>query len=155
MAAAIGAGNKSVVAEWENAVSVPIGMRKRRLIELLGGKRWKVLREAFTAGEGMPQRWKQAVRWYRRASRSIGNRLTVGEVVVLATLNETRALTKIDELRHHYSGRDGGWQGNASNPMPAGGTVRLTEDAAYGLRWIELLNGITLDPRRSLVGKLP
>jgi transcriptional regulator with XRE-family HTH domain len=117
VAEAVGAGNKSVVAEWEGAVSVPSGLRKRQLIELLEGKRWKMFREAVMVGEGMPQRWKQAVRWYRRASRSIGNRRTVGEVI-LATLNETRALTTIDELRHHYSGRDGGWPFNPSTPMP-------------------------------------
>ena len=36
--------------------------------------------------------------------------------------------------------------------MPAGATVRLAEDAAYGLRWTEIVTGITTDPRRSLVG---
>jgi DNA-binding XRE family transcriptional regulator len=66
VAVAVGAGNKSVVAEWENDVSVPSGVRKRRLIELLDGKRWKTLREAATVVEGMPQRWQHAVRWYRR-----------------------------------------------------------------------------------------
>ena len=34
VAVAVGAGNKSVVAEWENAASVPSGVHKRRLIEL-------------------------------------------------------------------------------------------------------------------------
>jgi len=33
-------------------------------------------------------------------------------------------------------------------------TVRLAEDAAYGLRWTEIVNGITVDPRCSLVGVL-
>jgi DNA-binding transcriptional regulator YiaG len=39
VASAVDAGNKSVVAEWENGVKVPSGMRRRRLLELLEGKR--------------------------------------------------------------------------------------------------------------------
>jgi DNA-binding transcriptional regulator YiaG len=154
VAAVVGARNKSVVAEWESASRVPSGVRKRRLIELLEGKRWTVLREAVILGEGMPQRWNQALRWYRRASRSVANRRTVGEVI-LATLKETRGLSTIDELRHHYQGRDGGWPANQWTSMPAGATARLAEDAAYGLRWTEIVSGIRVDPRCSLVGVVP
>src|SRR4051812_33697084 len=82
VAVALGAGNKSAVAEWENEVSVPSDVRKRRLIELLDGKRWNVLREAATVGEGMPQRWQHAVRSYRRASREVAKRRTVGEAIL-------------------------------------------------------------------------
>jgi DNA-binding XRE family transcriptional regulator len=154
VAAAVGASHKSVVTEWESAVTVPSGLRKRRLIELLEGKLWKVLREGVMVGEKLPLRWKQAVRRYRRASRSVGTRRTVGEAI-LSTLNETRELTTISELLQHYRGRDSGWPRNPSTPMPAGATVRLAEDAAFGLRWIEIVTGITFDPRASLVGILP
>jgi transcriptional regulator with XRE-family HTH domain len=154
VAAAVGSRNKSVVAEWESAVRVPSGLRKHRWIELLEGKRWTVLREAVMLGEGMPQPWNQALRWYRRASRSVANRRTVGEVI-LATLKETRGLSTIDELRHHYQGRDAGLPANPSTSMPAGATARLAEDAAYGLRWTEIVSGIWVDPRCSLVGVVP
>ncbi len=134
-----------------NGINVPSGVRKRRLIELHEGKRWKLLREAVIGCEGMPQHWRQAVRWYRRASRGVLNRRTVGEVIV-ATLEETRELTTIIELRQHYRERDCGGSANSSMSMPVGATARLAEDAAYGLRWTEIVSGITVDPRGSLVG---
>ena len=103
----------------------------------------------------MPTRWRQAVRWYRRASREVRNRRTVGEVI-LATLQETRSLTTTDELRRYYGERDCGWSSAGSTiQMPAGANARLAEDAAYGLRWIEIVSGITIDPLRSLVGAVP
>jgi DNA-binding transcriptional regulator YiaG len=154
VSAAVGAGNKSVVAEWERAATVPSGLRKRRLIELLEGRQWTVLREAVVVGEGMPQRWQHAVRWYRRGSRELRNRRTVGEVILM-TMEETRGLTTTDELRRHYRERNRGWSANAATPMPAGATVRRAEDAACGLRWIEIVGGKTLDPRRSLVSVVP
>jgi hypothetical protein len=116
-----------VVAEWENGVSVPSGLRKRRLIELLEGKRWRVLREAVTAGGGMPQRWQHTVRRYRRASREVTHRRTLGEVVH-ATLEETRELLTIEELRDHYRERHDGWPATLGAPLSAGSSVRLTED---------------------------
>ena len=122
---------------------------KRRLVELLEGKRWKLLREAVFEGDGIPQRWRQAVRWYRRASREVRHRRTVGEVI-LARLEETRGLTTMNELRHHYCERAGGWPANTATPMPMCATIRRSEDAAYGLRWIDISTGITLDPRGSL-----
>lgn len=149
VALAVGAANPSVVSQWENGINVPSGVRKRRLIELLDGKRWKLLREAVIDGEGMPHRWRQAVRWYRRASRLVGNRRTVGEVI-LATLEETRGLMTINELRRHYRERDSGWSANSATAMPGGATARLAEDAAFGLRWTEMVIGITIDPRASL-----
>jgi DNA-binding transcriptional regulator YiaG len=154
VAAVVGAGNKSAIAAWERALRVPSGMRKRRLIELLEGKHWKVLREAVIVGERMPPRWQHAVRWYRRASRGVTNRRTVGEVI-LATLNDVRELRTIKALRDHYRDRDNGWPANPARPLSAGSSVRLAEDAAYGLRWIEILSAITLDPCHSLVGKVP
>jgi hypothetical protein len=42
-----------------------------------------------------------------------------------------------------------------SAQLPNGVTLRLAEDAAYGLRWTEIVMGISLDPRRSLVGVRP
>jgi DNA-binding transcriptional regulator YiaG len=150
VALAVGAAKPSVVSQWENGVNVPSGVRKRRLIELLEGKRWKVLREAVIDGKELPGRWRQAVRWYRRASREVTNRRTVGEVI-LATLKQTRGLSTIQELRDHYLERDTGWLSNPATPLPSGSSVRLAEDAACGLRWIEIVNGNALDPRRSMV----
>jgi hypothetical protein len=40
------------------------------------------------------------------------------------------------------SGKGRGWPANATAPMSAGSTVRLAEDAAYGLPWIELERGM-------------
>jgi transcriptional regulator with XRE-family HTH domain len=154
VALAVGAANPSVVSQWEKGINVPSGVRKRRLIELLEGKRWELLREAVIDCEGMPQQWRQAVRWYRRASRGVLNRRTVGEVIV-ATLAETRALTTINELRQHYRERDSGWSANPATPMPAGATPRLAEDAAYGMRWMEIVREVRLDPRYSLVHAVP
>jgi hypothetical protein len=102
----------------------------------------------------MPQRRQQAVRWYRRGSREVRNRRTVGEVV-LVTLEETRRLATTDELRRHYRERDSGWSTNHTTPMPAGATARFAEDAVYGLRRIAIAIGITIDPRASLVGVVP
>ena len=110
-----------------------------------------MLRDEGIDGEGMPHRWRQAVRWYRRASREVRNRRTVGEVI-LATLEETRGVTTTNEVRQHYRERDSGWSANPATPMPTGATARLAEDAAYGLRWTEIVSGITVDPRGSLVG---
>ena len=151
VASAVGAANQSAVSQWENGINVPSGVRKRRLIDLLAGKNWKLLRAKAIEGDGMPTRWRQAVRWYRRASREVRNRRAVGEVI-LAILEETRGLTTVDELRDQYRERNCGWSPNSKRPMPAGATVRLAEDAAYGLRWTEIVSGITTDPRRSLLG---
>jgi hypothetical protein len=107
VALAVGAANQSVVSQWESVINVPSGVRKRRLIELFEGKRWKLFREAVIDGEGVPQRWRQAVRWYRRASREVRHRRTVGDVI-FATLEETRGLTTINEVRQHYLERDSG-----------------------------------------------
>jgi len=155
VANAVGAANQSVVSQWENGINVPSGVRKRRLIDLLAGKNWKLLRARAIEGDGMPTRWRQAVRLYRRASREVRNRRTVGEVI-LAKLQETRSLTTIDHLRRYYQECDCGWSSACSTvQMPAGANARLAEDAAYGLRWIEIVTGITTDPLRSLVGVVP
>jgi len=98
-----------VVAEWEKAVSVPSGLRKRRLIELFDGKCWKSLRATVVVSEDIPPRWQQAIRWYRRASRVLKNRRAVGEVI-LSALEEARRVASIDELRQHYRERTVGGQ---------------------------------------------
>lgn len=102
----------------------------------------------------MPQRWQHAVQWYHRASREVTNRRTAGELI-LAMLDETRGLLTIKKLQDHYWQHDLGWPANPTKPLPAGSSVRLAEDAAYGPRWIEMVSGTRLDPRRSLDRKLP
>jgi DNA-binding transcriptional regulator YiaG len=52
VALAVGAAKPSVVSQWENGTNVPSGVRKRRLIVLHEGKRWKVLRDAVIDGGG-------------------------------------------------------------------------------------------------------
>ena len=102
----------------------------------------------------MPLRWKQAVRWYRRASRSVGTRRTVG-VAILATLDETRELTTSMNCVITIADATAGGRAIHRCHCQPGAIVRLAEDAAYGLRWIEINTGMTLDPCRSLVGVVP
>jgi DNA-binding transcriptional regulator YiaG len=153
VAVAVGAATKSLVAEWENSVAVPSGQRKRRLIELLEGKRWKVVREAVVVGEGMPVPLaaggalvpSRLARGQKSPNRQRGNPCDIGR--------NTRAYIG-QRIAHHYRGRVGGWPAIPAKPMPDGATARLAEDAAYGLRWTEIGSGLTLDPRGSLVGAL-
>jgi hypothetical protein len=60
-----------------------------------------------------------------------------------------------DQLRDHYRDLDSGWSCDDRVPMPPGASTPLAEDAAYGLRWTEIVGGITIDPLRSLVGAVP
>ena len=55
----------STVAEWESGVNVPEGIRREYLIELLEGRRWRELRAAALAGDGLPAGWDQGARRYR------------------------------------------------------------------------------------------
>jgi hypothetical protein len=79
--------------------------------------------------------------------------------VVTAILEELRAAESTEGLRRSYVERDGDWARGvaAAQPIsdPATGWVRRIEDAAYGLRWLELAHGVPLDPRRSLAAQVP
>jgi transcriptional regulator with XRE-family HTH domain len=158
IAALVGASNASTVAQWESGVNVPEGIRRERLVELLDGRCWPELRAAAIADDGLPQTWDRAVRWYRRASRERGPRTSVG-VVVAAILEELRAVTSEQDLRRRYCERDGEWvRGVAARQRlreEHQADLRRIEDAAFGLRWLELAHGRRFDLCRSLVPQLP
>ena len=158
VAAAVGASDESAVSQWETGIAVPDGLRRERLTELLEGRLWSRLRAALVAGEGMPDRWTEAVRRYRRASRERGQRAGVGAVVaaLLASLRDTGSP---GGLRERYREGPAGWaSGLSAGLVPAGlsaAELRQAEEAAYGLRWLELARGGVLDPQRLLVHQLP
>ena len=161
VARAVGAGGHSTVAVWERGVNVPEGLRRERLVELLEGRRWPELRAAALvgiAGDGLPEAWGRGARWYRRASRGRVPRETAGAVVA-AMLEDLRAAVSPAALRQRYGERGGGWaQGVAAEQGLGQGhraDVRRLEDAAHGLRWLELAHGLRFDLRRSLVPRLP
>ena len=133
-------------------------MPRERLKELLAGRLWPELRAAAIAGPGLPGSWGQAVRWYRRASRERRLRETAGTVVT-AILEELRAMEATEDLRRSYVESDGDWARGVAAAQrisaPEPGWVRRIEDAAYGLRWVELTHGVRLDPRGSLAAQLP
>ena len=160
VARAVGAAGPSAVAQWERGTAVPEGIRRERLVELLDGRRWPALRAAAIAGggKGMPASWERAARWYRRASRARSARETVG--VVLATILEgLRVVASAGTLRESYCARDGDWVRAMAEQcgldVPRQPDLRRLEDAAYGLRWLELTHGLRLDPRRSLAPQAP
>ena len=76
-----------------------------------------------------------------------------------AILDDLPAVASLDALRRCDEERDGEWAhavadhrglGERSHP-----DVRPIEDAAYGLRWLEVAQGSCFDLRRSLVPQLP
>jgi hypothetical protein len=74
-------------------------------------------------------------------------------------LGELRGVESAGALRQHYCERDGDWAraaggrcGLSDQPQA---DVRRVEDAAYGLRWLELARRLRLNPARSLVPQLP
>ncbi len=158
VARAIGAGDASTVAQWESGVNVPEGIRREYLIELLEGRRWRELRAAASVGEGLPESWQRGARWYRRASRERRSRETAG-VVVAAILEELRAAPSEQALRQRYCEWDGEWVRGVAARRGFGEShqvdLRRVEDAAFGLRWLELTHGLRFDLCRSLVSQLP
>ena len=158
IAAVVGAGSGSAVAQWENGVNVPDGLRRERLTDLLAGRLWPALRAAALVGDELPLSWERAVHWYRRASRERGPRDTVGKVVA-AVLEDFRATGSPDALRTRYCEHDGTWIRNVAARYGLGGEhgaiLRRAEDAAYGVRWLEIAGGLRFDPCTSLVPQLP
>ncbi len=157
VARAIGAGGASTVAQWESGVNVPEGLRREHLIELLEGHRWPELRVAAVAGDGLPATWGRGARWYRRASRERRQRETAG-VVVAAVLAHLRDVTSPEALRQRYCAHDGEWvrgvavRSGLDEEQPV--DLRRIEDAAYGLRWLEIEHARHFDLRKSLVPQL-
>jgi transcriptional regulator with XRE-family HTH domain len=158
VARVVGASAPSTVTQWEVGVNVPDGMRRERLRVLLDGHLWPELRTAMIAGEGLPGPWERAARWYRRASRERRARATVGRAVT-TVLDGLRAVAATEGLRGRYLADDAGRaRAAAATFLPEdvpGEALRLAEDAAYGLRWLELARGARFDLGRSLVRQLP
>jgi transcriptional regulator with XRE-family HTH domain len=158
VAGVIGLGARSAVCRWEAGTAVPDGVPRERLKELLAGRLWPDLRAGAITGPGLPGSWERAVRWYRRGSRERRLRETAGTVVT-AILNQLRAAESTEGLRRWYVEHDGDRARGVAAAQrisgPDGAWVRRIEDAAYGLRWLELTRGVLLDPRRSLAAQLP
>jgi hypothetical protein len=80
-------------------------------------------------------------------------------VAVAAVLDELRGTVARDALRGHYRERDGDCAATViarrglSEQQQRG--ARRAEDAAYGLRWLELAHGRRFDLGRSLVPQIP
>ncbi len=97
------------------------------------------------------------MRWYRRASRERGPREGLGAVVA-AVLDDLRAVGSPDGLRLRYVARDGEWAHALADGCGLDGACRAVlrriEDAAYGLRWLEVTRGARFDLSRSMVPQL-
>jgi transcriptional regulator with XRE-family HTH domain len=133
VAAVVGAKEGTALAQWENSANVPDGLRRERLTELLEGRLWPELRALLIGGDGMPSRWTQGVRWYRRVSRERGRRDCAGAVVA-AILDDLRELSSPEGLRLRYVERDGEWAHALANQRGLGDAcradLRRIEDAA-------------------------
>ena len=76
-----------------------------------------------------------------------------------AIFDGLRALGTPEALRQRYIERDGEWAHALADERGRGDAcradLRRIEDAAYGLRWLEVTQGPRFDLRRSLVPQLP
>ena len=158
VAAVVGAAEGSAVSQWECGDAVPDGIRRERLIHLLEGRLWPDLRVAALEGDRLPVSWDRGVRWYRRASRERMPRTSVGAVVG-SILDQLRDVASQQALRERYCERDGDWVWGVAARQGLGeehhADLRRIEDAAFGLRWLELAHGLRFDLRGSLVPQLP
>ena len=160
IARAVGARDHAAVSQWERGATVPEGMLRERLVALLDGRRRPELRAAMLGEDGgwLPTSWDRAVRWYRRASRERRHRATIG-MTVAAILGELQRDASAEALRRDYLECDGDWAATIvalteqRDAQPLG--LRRVEDAAHGLRWLELAHGRRFDLGRSLVSQLP
>ena len=59
VAAVVAANDGTALAQWENGATVPDGLRRERLTELLEGRLWPELRASIIGGDGLRGRWKQ------------------------------------------------------------------------------------------------
>ena len=151
------AGTPSTVTQWESGARVPEGGRRQRVEALVAGQLWPELRAAVVANPGMPPRWAAAVRWYRRVSRERARRALEGAAIA-ALLEDLRDTHRPDVLRQRYAAVGAAW---AQGPAAASATadvrpavLRQVEDAAFGLRWLEIAGGFRIDVVRSLIRQL-
>src|ERR687886_2044085 len=97
----LGASGASTISQWEAGRAVPDGVRRERLRELLDGRLWPELRAALLGGESFPTPWREAVRWYRRASREVPARATWG-VPIRRMLDSLQTAEDLAGLRRAY-----------------------------------------------------
>jgi transcriptional regulator with XRE-family HTH domain len=158
VAKVVTAGGAPTISQWEEGQTVPDGIRRERLRELLAGQLWSELRASMIDGDGMPMRWNQGVRSYRRASRDRVLRQSIG-VIVSALLDDLRTLDSGEALRLHYVEHDGNWAHQRADEREHDyewrGDIRRLEDASYGLRWLEIARRIRFNLTASLVRQLP
>ena len=80
-------------------------------------------------------------------------------LVVVTILEDLRTVETLEALRERYCARDGDWVRSVADRCGLGEEhrtdLRRIEDAAYGLRWLEIAHGLWLDVRRSLARQLP
>ena len=107
---------------------------------------------------GTPRRDARAD-WRRPASIVVtGRALVPSRLARAAAARDDRGVVSAGALHQDYCERDWNWvraivarHGLGEQPSD----LRRVEDAAYGLRWLELARGLRLDPARSLVPQLP
>ena len=158
VAKVLAAGGAPTISQWEEGQKVPDGIRRVRLRELLAGELWPELRASVIHGDGMPIRWSQGVRSYRRASRDRVLRQSMG-VIVSALLDDLRTVDSGEALRLHYVEHGGDWAHQWVDERGHGNEcrsdIRRLEDASYGLRWLEIARRVQFDLSASLVTQLP
>jgi transcriptional regulator with XRE-family HTH domain len=137
------------VRRWELGLTAPDSLRRRRLRQLLDGRLWPAIRGQVLGAGAFPRPWRDAVRWYRRASRDVAQRAAWGGAVA-ERLARLRDVAGLQALRRRYVESPEPWpaagNGDSVAELSAG---RLT-DVAYGLRWLELAQCLQFEPRRSL-----
>jgi transcriptional regulator with XRE-family HTH domain len=154
VARAIGASRPSI-SRWEAGSGVPEGLRVDRLRQLLAGELWPEIRASVIGRvDGLPHTWRDAVRWYRRASREVSNRVLWGSFLA-SELELLRSVNQVARLRARYAGDAGPWSISLNRKLPPALSPRLLVDVTYGLRWLEIVHGHLLDPNQSLIRPIP
>jgi transcriptional regulator with XRE-family HTH domain len=154
VARVVGASS-AAISEWEASRKVPDGLRRERVRELLDGRLWPELRAALLGGESFPRPWREAVRWYRRAARDVPARVTWG-VPIRQMLDSLQTAEDLAGLRLAYvQAGPVGSAGAALTGTAAGSAERRIEDAAFGLRWLEIAQAGRFDLNKSLARQLP
>jgi transcriptional regulator with XRE-family HTH domain len=154
VARVVAASGAATISQWESGRAVPDGVRRERLRELLDGRLWPELRAALLGGESFPALWREAVRWYRRASREVPARATWG-VLIRRMLDSLLRVEDLAGLRLAYV--EAGPMGSAGAALRTtdAAAERRVEDAAFGMRWLEMAHAGRFDLKRSLTRQLP
>jgi transcriptional regulator with XRE-family HTH domain len=155
VASVVGVSGAATSSQWETGERVPEGVRRERLRDLLRGRRWPELRASMLGREAFPRAWREAVRWYRRASREVAQRAACGQPIA-RRLELLRGIMDAASLRESYL-HSAPWHRarDATSPgTDSGVDRRRIEDAAYGLRWLEVTGGWHFDLSRSMVPQL-